>query len=445
MSNAESQWQPSIPGDDAYETGRIPWNLAADQHPAAVTTAGTPEQAGQAVRWAAGSGMKVACQTTGHMAAVMPDLADTLLLRLDLTDRIEVDHDNLTARIPAGAKWSDVVEEIAPLGLAAMHGSSPSVGVIGYLLGGGLSFYGRAKGFAANHVRSVDVLTAAGELVTAAPDQNDDLFWALRGAGGRFGVVTGIQISLMDLAEVFAGATFWPASMAPEVLLAWRDWTREAPRSVTTTCRILRLPPLEEVPEPLRGTPVVCVDGVALDHDAGEELAAILDGCGEALMGGWEVMPTPAISRLHGDPEDPLPAAGDSILLSDLDDTGIESFIEAAGETSDSSLVVAELRHLGGALAEPPDGAGALAAVDAEYLLFGTGIADPGSAARTEADLERLLSALRPAKAPRKLYGFAESGCSLSECFEPDTVARLRAVKERYDPEGRFVAPQVLD
>jgi FAD/FMN-containing dehydrogenase len=445
MSNTESQWQPSFPGDDAYEAGRIPWNLAADQRPAAVATAGTPEQAIQAVRWAAGSGMKVACQTTGHMAAVMPDLADTLLLRLDLANRIEVDRDALTARVPAGAKWGDVVEEIAPLGLAAMHGSSPSVGVVGYLLGGGLSFYGRSKGFATNHVRSIDVVTDSGEIVTASPYQNEELFWALRGAGGRFGVVTGVEISLMDLAEVFGGASFWPVSNAPTVMRAWRDWTRHAPRSVTTTCRILRLPPLEEVPAPLRGTPVVCVDGVALDHEAGEEFAAILDGCGEVLMGGWEVMPTPAVGRLHGDPEDPLPAAGDSILLSDLDDHGIDAFIEAAGETSDSSLVVAELRHLGGALAERPDGAGALAAVDAEYLLFGTGLADPGSAARTEADLERLLAALRPAEAPWKLYGFAESGCSLSQCFEPEAVARIRAVKERYDPEGRFVAPQVLD
>ena len=434
------------PQDSEYETARLSWNLAADQHPDAVCLAGSVEEVQQAIRHAKDHGMRVASQTTGHGAGGLPSLENTLLLKTRLHDgEVSFDEADGTIGFRAGAVWDEIVSEVAARGRTVMHGSSPSVSPCGYLLGGGLSFYGRAHGFATNHVTRFELVTGDGEFRVASADENPELFWGLRGGGGLFGTVTGIEIGTLPFGEVFAGATFWPADNAPAVLGAWRDWTRQAPESVTSTFRILRLPPIEEVPEPIRGIPVACVDGVALDNEAGEEFAALLDGLGPPLMGGWGIQPSPAVARLHGDPEDPLPGMGDGFVLGDLPDDVADAFLSAAGPDSGTDLVVAELRHLGGALARPADGGGVLNRIEGEYLLYGVGIADPSSAAKNDADLDNLLDPARPAKAPGALSGFAERDCSLDHCFSRADLESLRKLSETYDPDGLFVVPQPLD
>ena len=156
---------------------------------------------------------------------------------------IEVDPVNRTARIKAGARWGDVVDAVAPHGLAVMHGSSPSVGVIGYLLGGGLSFYGRRHGLAVNHVRAFEVVTPDGLLRRVDAEHNRELFYALRGGGGGYAIVTAVEIGLLPYAEVTGGALFFAAEDARRVLRAWLGWTahalgrRSRRRSASSTCR----------------------------------------------------------------------------------------------------------------------------------------------------------------------------------------------------------------
>jgi FAD/FMN-containing dehydrogenase len=446
---SDSSTQPSdmpnvvLPGDEAYESARLSWNLAADQRPAAVCIASSVDEVAAAIRYAGGRNLRIAPQTTGHMAMALEPLDRALLLKPVFDGpRVEVDREALTARIRGGATWDDVVSEVSAAGLTVMHGSSPSVSPFGYLLGGGLSFYARAHGFAANRVRSLEIVTADGEIRRADPEDHPDLFWALRGAGGRFGVVTEIEIELLPLNEVFAGISFWPVSEAAELLGIWGEWTKSAPDSVTSTFRILRLPPLEEIPEPIRGVPVACVDAVALEDEAGAALAGLFEDCADPLMGGWGRQPSAAVARLHGDPEDPLPGIGDAILLSELDADAENRFIAAAGAESGSSLVVAEIRQLGGSTGSPDDGSGVLSHLDAGYMLFGTGVAfDPASSKRSEEDLDRLLAALEPFRADRRLYGFAERNCSLEDCFGPESAARLEEIRDRYDPGHVFIAP----
>ena len=182
------------------------------------------------------------------------------------------------ARVTAGTKWDPVVEAAAAKGLTAMHGSSPSVGVVGYTLGGGLSFYARQHGLACNKVRAIEVVTADGELARIDEEHEPDLFWALRGAGGWSAVVTAIEFDLLPMAEVFGGASFWPVEAAEAALSTWLDWTGSAPDSVTTSFRIMNLPPFEEIPAPIRGKNLVVIDGVATDNADGEALVAQLDG-----------------------------------------------------------------------------------------------------------------------------------------------------------------------
>src|SRR5262249_35487460 len=188
-------------------------------------------------------------------------LEETVVLKLGLhrEQPITVDPVARKARVPAGARWIDVVGAVAPHGLAAMHGSAPTVGVMGYLVGGGLSFYGRAHGLATNHVRAFEVVTPDGRALRADAHENAELFWALRGGGGGYAVITTAEIELLPYAEVTAGALFFAADHAPAILRAWRDWSRTAPESMTTTFRILQLPPLPHVPEPLRGVATVCI------------------------------------------------------------------------------------------------------------------------------------------------------------------------------------------
>lgn len=442
-SNSSGGAAVILPESPEYDTARLPWNLAADQRPAAICLASSAAEVASAMRYAADNGLRIAPQTTGHMAKSLPSLDETVLIKPEIDGgAVEVDPDDRTARIKAGATADEVVSAAAAHGLAAMHGSSPTVGAIGFLLGGGLGFYGRTHGFATNRIRSLEVVTVDGEIRTASPGENPDLFWALRGAGGLVGVVTELEIELLALPEVFAGATFWPVSEAPELLKRWRGWTETASESVTSIFRILRLPPLEFIPEPIRGVPAVCVDGAALDDEAGAELAGLFDDCGAPLMGGWEKQPSAAIIRLHGDPEDPIPSIADGAYLKELDPAAEEAFIDAVGANSDTGLIVAELRHLGGALARPEEGSGALSHVDAEFQLFGTGLAfDPDTGAKTKADVDQLFRAMSPWRAATRPYNFAERDCPVEDCFEPETVSKLEKVRNAHDPDRLLVGP----
>jgi hypothetical protein len=431
-----------LPDSVHYETSRRAWNLQADQRPAAVCVATCVEHVQAAVRYARAHDLRIAAQTTGHLAQTLPELRDTLLLRLELHDGdVSVDPIGRTASIKAGARWGDVVEAVAPHGLAVMHGSSPSVGVIGYLLGGGLSFYGRAHGLAVNHVRAFEVVTADGTRRRIDHRNGADLFYALRGGGGNFAIVTAVELGLLPYAEVTGGALFFPARDAFAVLRAWRDWTNTAPDTVTTTFRVLCLPPLPEVPEPLRAVPTLCVDGVSLAPADALALERRLRYVSAPILGGFGPMPSAAVARLHGDPEDPVPAIGDAMLVERLDDLAIEMFTRVAGPDSGSPLLAAELRHLGGALSSPPAGAGARGHLEGSYLMFGVGIPGaPAAAPELGAHLDRYLGALAPWATGTRFTSFAERRSSLETCVPASAFERLARIRQAVDPDRLFVA-----
>lgn len=433
-----------LPDSPHYDTARRAWNLHADQRPAAVCVATTVEHVQSALTYARSHGLRVAAQTTGHLAQTLPDLGDTLLLRVELHDgEIEVDPVARVARIKAGARWGDVVEAVAPHGLAVMHGSSPSVGVIGYLLGGGLSFYGRAHGLAVNHVRAFEVVTPDGARRRVDRLGGADLFYALRGGGGNFAIVIAVELGLLPYADVTAGAIFFPARDAFAVLRAWRDWTATAPDTMTTTYRVLCLPPVPEVPEPLRGVPTVCVDGVALDPRDTVALEGRLRYVSAPILGGFGPMPSAGVVRLHGDPEDPVPAIGDGMLLETLDDLAIDAFLRVAGPGS--PLLAAELRHLGGALASPPAGSGARGHLEGNFLLFGVGIPGaPAPASALESYLDRYAGAMAPWATGTRFTSFAERSSTLESCVPEPALKRLRQIHRAVDPDRLLVASHAV-
>ncbi len=198
-----------LPGDPGYDAARVPWNVAVQQRPAAVVYPASADEVVEVVRAASAAGLRVAPQGTGHNAGPLGDLADTVLVRTSAMREVTVDAASRTARVGAGALWIDVVEAVAPFGLAALHGSSPDVGVVGYSLGGGIGWYARALGMATNSVTAVELVTADGRLVRADAEHEPDLFWAVRGGGGNFGVVTAMEFRLYPIETAFAGMLVW--------------------------------------------------------------------------------------------------------------------------------------------------------------------------------------------------------------------------------------------
>jgi FAD/FMN-containing dehydrogenase len=144
------------------------------------------------------------------------------------------------------------VPRASELGLAALHGSSPNIGIAGYTLGGGVGFYHRKHGLACNRVTAIELVTAGGEQIRVDAEHEPDLFWALRGGGGSFGVVTALEFDLLPLPEIFAGALLFPAEQASEVLHGWREWTAGMPEEMTSVGRLMNFQPVPEVPDPFR-------------------------------------------------------------------------------------------------------------------------------------------------------------------------------------------------
>ncbi len=429
-----------VAGDESYESARQAWNLHADQWPACVCIARRVQDIQAAIAYARRNRLTIAAQSTGHLAQTLPSLERTLLLKVALHDgEVDVDPVARVARIKAGARWGDVVDAVAPHGLAVMHGSSPSVGVIGYLLGGGLSFYGRQHGLAVNHVRAFEVVTADGVLRRVDAEHNRDLFYALRGGGGSYAIVTAVEIGLLPYSQVTGGALFFRAEDARRVLRAWAGWTAHASDAITTTCRLLCLPPLPEIPEPVGGVPTVCVDGVALDAIEAQRLEARLRHVATPILGGFGSMPSAEVARLHMDPEDPVPAVGDGMLLEKLDEWAIDSFLRVAGDGS--PLLSAELRHLGGALAAPSPGAGARSHLEGRFLLFGVGIPGaPAPATDLDAFLDRYLKAMAPWTTGTRFMSFAERTSSLRTCVPDAALRRLQRIRAATDPDQMLLA-----
>jgi hypothetical protein len=422
-----------LPGDPSYDAGRLAFNVTVDQRPAAIVEPRSAEEVATVMRFAATERLRVAPQCTGHNAAPLDSLEDSILLKTNAMDRVCIDAPARRARVGAGARWEDVVPDASELGLAAMHGSTPDVSVVGYSLGGGLGWYSRKHGLAANHVTAIEVVTPDGQIRWATHEHEAELFWALRGGGGNFGVVTAIEFELLPLEKIYAGVLFFPVERAGEVLHAWREWTAGVTEDVTSVGRILQFPPLEVVPEPVRGKSFVLVEAVFLGNEAdAQRMLEPLRAMGP-VMDTFASQPPVGIAELHMDPRDPVPYDSTHTMLGELDSAAIDRLVEAAGPESGSALLSVELRHTGGALARTAPGAGAVATLPGEFAFFAVGMIAPEIAEKTEADLDRVAAALRPYEAGR-YFNFVEEKSDAAGFFPTTVAARLEAARDTYDP-----------
>ena len=230
------------PDDAGWDEARRAWNLAIDQRPAAVAFPLTDSDVVAVVEFAREEGLRVAAQATGHGAGAIASLEDAILISTKHMRGVRIDPGTRRARVRAGAVWADVTGPAAAYGLAPLAGSAGDVGVVGYTLGGGLSWLGRKHGLACNSVVAIELVTADARHVRVDAARDPELFWALRGGGGQFGVVTAIEFELHPVEELQGGALMWPAERAEEIFAAWRDWTATVPDEVTSLCRIVNAP-----------------------------------------------------------------------------------------------------------------------------------------------------------------------------------------------------------
>ena len=340
----------------------------------------------------------------------------------------------------ARARWSQVVPALSELGLAALHGSSPDVGIAGYSLGGGMGWLARKHGLQTNSVTAFEVVTADGHLVRTDADHEPDLFWALRGGGGNFGVVTAIEFEVYPYAELYAGALFFPFASTREVLHAWRELLPTLPEELMTWVQVLHFPPDPAVPEPLRGASFTIVLGVHLgSEDEGRRLLAPIRAL-DPLMDTFAMVPPAELGDLAMDPREPLPFLSGHDLLDDVSAAAIDALVDAVGPGSDAAITLVQLRHLGGALARRAPGAGARATLPGELSLFSLGVAPDAEAARAVGDT---LSAIKQAAAPYRVGdypNFVEDPADTSSFFDAQTWRSLREVKALYDPSDLFKA-----
>lgn len=425
-------------GEAGYDALRSGFNIAIDHRPAMVIDATGPADIRAAVELATESRRPVAVMNTGHGASVPAD--DAVLIRIGRMNRVEIDPVHRTARIEAGALWRDVIEAAAPHGLAPLNGTSPDVGAVGYTLGGGIGLLSRRFGFAADHVRSLDMITADGQSRHVTESSDPDLFWAMRGAGANFGVVTAMEFDLFPVPTLLGGELCFGAEVSQAVLQVYPEWASEVPETMASSVLLLSYPDDPAVPVPLRGQHIthlrVAYSGD--DHAEGEHFVESLRRIGPTVVDTVRVMPYAEVGTIHHEPtEEPVPAFDRNLLLRQLDPDATSLLSTYAGPTSQAPFLV-ELRAWGGALSRPPGVPNAIGGRDATYSLIA--ISDPSAQNRARRD--ELLTAMSPWATGMTYANFAgvEEATveAVRRAYTADDFARLQAIKADYDPDNVF-------
>jgi hypothetical protein len=427
-----------VPGDMDWDSARRPWNLRVNQWPAAIVEPEGADDMAATAAFAARHGLRVTAQSSGHGAGA--DLSDTIKVRTSALRGITVEPARNLVKVGAGVRGSDLAAVLAPHGLAASLGSGSTVGVAGFAMFGGLGVLGRAVGFMADKVAAADVVTADGTRLRCEAEAHPDLLWALRGGGGGYALVTHLELRLDRIPELFGGQVVWRAAAAPEVFGAWRDWTAGLPPEMTSSAGVMTLPPLPAVPEPLRGARVVrvtaCFAGPA---SRGAAVLGELTARAPAPMFNACRPLTPAdLGNLWNVPAAPMPVRIRGELLSDLPGEALGALLPLAGQDPQSPLAMAEVRHLGGMLAQDPPGRGAIGRCEAPYLLELLGLAvTPEADEAVRHTQQALCTALGRWTTGTTLPGFAEPPQDAAgRVYPPATRDRLRRIKDRYDPSG---------
>ncbi len=426
-------------GEPGYADELAGFQAGEPHRPDLVVGAQDAADVAAAVEFAAKHDLPVAVQATGHGRGAGIDAG--LVIATHRMQDVRIDADACTAHIAAGARWAQVVAAAAQHGLAPLSGSFPGVGAVGYLLGGGLGLMGRRYGWAADHVRAIELVTADGVARRATADTESELFWSLRGGREPLAAVTAVEVALFAVPQIVGGGLFFPATDAPRVLPVVCALGAEAPDDLTVSVGAIAIPDLPAVPAPLRGRQVLHVRLIDAtpQGQAATDAATRLGDAGEVLLGGVRAMPYTESGSIFAEPEAPHAYRGTNVLVSELDDAMLTQVVAAAGGGAVPCVI--DVRRLGGALGRAPEVPDAVSFRDAAWIVRVLSATDGHTAAAVDAEHDAVLGPLDPVRRGRSagfLYGPVP--VTPDELHEPEILAALRRIRDRVDPDGRYPA-----
>ncbi|MGW1347163.1 FAD-binding oxidoreductase [Kribbella sp. NPDC002412] len=433
-------------GQSDYDTARAVWNGAVDRRPRLIARCGGTADVVAAVHFARDHDLEIAVRGGGHNVAGTAVCDDGIVIDLSAMRSVSVDPAGRTARMQGGGLWSDVDHATQAHGLATTGGIVSHTGVAGLTLGGGLGWLMRKYGLAVDNLLAAEVVNADGSVVQASTDEHPDLFWALRGGGGNFGIVTSFEFALHRLGpDILAGPVFWAAEDTADVLRFYRDFVADAPDELGSVIRLGTIPPWSSVPEHLHWRPAVAVacsySGAV--HD-GERVVRDLRRFGRPLVD--LIGPTPYVAH-QAAIDDTVPHGWHyywkSTNLTGLSDDTI-SVVADHAYAAGSPRSYAAMFHLGGAVARVPDDATAYAGRGVPHNIVIEAVWRPDEAAEhavaETAWARRFLQALQPHRAAGVYVNFldADDTTRTREAYGDHTYRRLADIKSKYDPGNTF-------
>lgn len=426
------------PDSRDFDDARSGYQRRATHRPDVVIAAANEADIRAGVELASTFESTIAVQATGH--GLGTPVTEGILISTGTMNGVRVRPDARTATLQAGATWQDVIDAAAPHGLAPLSGSLPSVGAVSYTLGGGIGLAARRYGYAADHVRRLHLVTPAGRSVQVSPEHESDLFWAVRGGGGNFGIVTDMEIDLFPISRIYGGSLYFDVAQVPHVLTGWREWTNALPDEMTSGVTMLPMPDLPAFPEPLRGRHVAQIQLVWLGSPQdGENLIRPLRGLGPLAMDTLRELPFAESGSVFDEPADPHSYASENLLLSELDTDALDTLPHRSGPTS-PALTIVSLRHLGGGLSRTPKVSNAVGHRSATHSLTVLNLVNPDVEEEAHAVRAELTAPFRTHRLGRGLnfsFGFLTPD-QVREGYSDDDFQRLTHIRTQTDPNERL-------
>ena len=431
------------PGDARYDEARQVFNAMIDRSPALIARATTAADVAAAVKHARANGLEISVYGGGHSVTGHAVCDDGLCIDLRGINGVQVDPSQRLAHVGGGATWGDVDAATQQHGLAVTGGRVSTTGVGGLALGSGSGWLERKAGFTCDNLVEAEVVTATGDVVIASEQENSDLFWALRGGGGNFGIVTRFTFRLHEVGPiVLGGMLMYPASMGAAVLRNFRDYMATAPDEAGGGVAFITAPPADFVPEPVRGHAVVGVIVLyAGDPDKGREVMRPILEFGPPAMAMVDAMPYVAVQQLINEPNQKgFQNYWTGDFYHDLPDEAIDTFVSIATQPVSpfTQLVVVP-------------GGGALARVDNDTFPLGERQAkfnihylsmwvDSADAEKKIEFSRRLNAAMKPWSTGGVYLNFIgdEGRSRIEAAFGPQKFARLQQIKAKWDPDNVF-------
>jgi FAD/FMN-containing dehydrogenase len=431
-----------VPGSSRYESARRVWNAMIDRRPAMIACCSDAADVARALAFARGQDLAIALRGGAHNVAGNATVDDGVVIDLSGMKSIAVDVAGARAVAGPGLTWGEFDQATTAHGLATTGGLVSTTGIAGFTLGGGIGWLMRKHGLTCDNLVRAEMITADGVTLAASETEHPDLFWALRGGGGNFGVVTRFEYRLHPVSTVIGGLTLYPASRARDALRFFRELTDSAPDELTTLFAFLTAPPAPFVPPALQGKPAVAIVACYAGDPPGGEAAVQpikrFDPSGVDLIGP---MPYTALQSML----DAGAPAGcmnywKSSYLDRLDDAAIDTIVEHAAGMG-APLAQIHLHHMGGAVARVPAGATAFAHRRSAYAVNIVAMwMDAAENDRYVAWARRFSDAMEPHANGGVYVNFLgnEGEARVRAAYGDEAYTRLRRVKAQYDPDNAF-------